>query len=69
LTNFLALYRGQTISGAKLVAVSAEPELVADFVGRMLSEEHDKQEPDGVLRDFDRERQGPLQLVRSEARD
>lgn len=31
-TDFLALYRGQTVSDAQLVAVTADPELVASFV-------------------------------------
>jgi hypothetical protein len=31
-TDFLALYRGQTVSDARLVAVTADPELVASFV-------------------------------------
>jgi hypothetical protein len=38
LTSFLALYRGESIGAAKIVAVNANPELVADFAGRMLKE-------------------------------
>ena len=31
-TDLLALYRGQTLSYARLVAVTADPEIVASFV-------------------------------------
>ncbi len=35
-TNFLALYRGETVSGARIVALSADPRLVRDFADRLL---------------------------------
>jgi hypothetical protein len=38
LTSFLALYRGDTVSAAKIIAVSADPELVRDFGMRRLAE-------------------------------
>jgi hypothetical protein len=38
LTCFVALYRGDTVSAAKIIAVSADPELVRDFGMRMLAE-------------------------------
>ena len=47
-TSFLALYRGETVSRARIVALSADPQLVRDFAGRLLespSEQSDK--PDG----------------------
>jgi hypothetical protein len=49
LTDFLALYRGRTVSEAELVAVSAEPRLVDRFFVELLgehageSEESDKE--------------------------
>jgi hypothetical protein len=49
LTDFVALYRGRTVSEAVLVAVSAEPQLVSRFVSELLvdhtreSEESDKE--------------------------
>jgi hypothetical protein len=43
-TNFLALYRGQTVSEARLVAVTADPELVGRFIDE-LAGEGDKEEP------------------------
>jgi hypothetical protein len=36
LTDFVALYRGRTVSEAELVAVSAEPRLVGKFVTELL---------------------------------
>ncbi len=38
MTDFVALYRGQTVSEAELVAVSAEPRLVRRFVTELLGE-------------------------------
>ncbi len=43
-TDFLALYRGQTVSDARLVAVTADPLLVARFV-KVLSGEEAKEQP------------------------
>ena len=31
-TDFIALYRGQTVAEARLVAVTAEPQIVSRFV-------------------------------------
>jgi hypothetical protein len=48
-TSFLALYRGETVSGARIVALSADPQLVRDFAGRLLEsppEQHEQ--PDSV---------------------
>ena len=36
MTTFIALYRGQTIAEAKLIAVSADLELVSDVTSRIL---------------------------------
>ncbi len=64
MTNFLALYRGETVSTAKIVAVSAEPALVADFVRRMVADP-EEQEPDAVLQDLENGRRRALRLVRN----
>ena len=37
MTSFVALYRGDTVSAAKIIAVSANPELVENFAMRMLA--------------------------------
>ena len=37
-TNFIALYRGATVAEAQLVAVSAEPEIVSQFMRALAGE-------------------------------
>ena len=37
-TDFIALYRGQTVAEARLVAVTAEPEIVSRFVRELSGE-------------------------------
>ena len=50
-TNFLALYRGETVSGARIVALSADPQLVRDFAGRLLESSPEQPEkPDGFAK-------------------
>ena len=36
MTSFIALYRGETVSGARIVALIADPQLVRDFAARLL---------------------------------
>jgi len=46
-TTFLALYRGQSVASAELVALSANHQIVEDFVARLLEEsEPDQKELD-----------------------
>jgi hypothetical protein len=44
LADFVALYRGKTVSEAELVAVSAEPRLVGKFFTELLGKPEPKQE-------------------------
>jgi hypothetical protein len=44
LTDFVALYRGRTVSEAELVAVSAEPQLVERFFVELLGNSRTEQE-------------------------
>ena len=64
MTTFVALYRGDSIGAAKLLALSAEPELVQDLAARLLhqTEEHD---PDPVLAELENGRRQALRLVQS----
>jgi hypothetical protein len=39
MTTFLALYRGETILGASLVAVSADQKIVSEFGKRLIADE------------------------------
>ncbi len=66
LASFIALYRGDTISSADLVATTADPGLVRDFAERLLSTP-ESQEPDAVLRELALGRRRALRLVRDGA--
>jgi hypothetical protein len=59
LSEFVALYRGRTVSGAELVAVSAEPRLVRKFFAELLDEHEKSEASDGP-------RTATLELVRGE---
>ncbi len=37
-TDFIALYRGQTVAEARLLALSADPEIVSRFVRELAGE-------------------------------
>jgi hypothetical protein len=63
----LALYRGESVAAAKLLALTAEPELVRDFAERILARP-EEQEADAVLAELEHGRQRALDLVKDEAR-
>ena len=44
MTDFVALYRGRTVTEAELVAVSAQERLVRRFCAELLGESGEKQE-------------------------
>lgn len=69
--SFLALYRGETVGSARLVAVSADPKIVREFAERLLDEEPDPcaVEPDPVGRALEGGRRDAIRLVRDEAAD
>ena len=66
MATFLALYRGESVSASKLIALTAEPSVVADFVTRMLQQPVEP-EPDAVLYELEGGRRRALELVRDEA--
>ncbi len=61
--TFLALYRGESVSTAKLVAVTAEAEIVRGFASRLLNEP--ETEEDAVSLELARGRRRALELVQS----
>ena len=63
MTTFLALYRGDSVSSAKLLALTADHELVRDFAARLLNKPKEEQNPDPVLQELQRGRRQALQLV------
>jgi hypothetical protein len=65
LTTFLALYRGESVSAAKLLALTTEPALVRDFATRLLAKPLREQDSDPVLEELERGRRRALQLVKS----
>jgi hypothetical protein len=62
--TFLALYRGDTITDARLVATSANPALVADVASRMLCSPAPGDDP--VLDAVERGRRRALRMIRAE---
>jgi hypothetical protein len=49
-TDFIALYRGQTVAEARLVAVTAEPDIVSRFVRELAGETETAEEQDEAQR-------------------
>jgi len=67
MSTFLALYRGATVGDARLVAVTAEPSLVTEFVEKLLGTM--PEENDAVLRNVEHGRCQALRAVVSEICD
>ena len=66
-TSFLALYRGETVSGARIVALSADPQLVRDFAGRLLESSPEQfEQPDGFAKE--NESRQAVRIARGERR-
>ena len=67
-TSFLAIYRGRTVADAKLVAVSADPQIVSEVAARLLKhpDEAEDSEDDPVLAAVERGRRRALRLVSRE---
>lgn len=61
-TSFLALYRGRTVGEARLVAVTADPEVVAEFAARLL-QKSPPDDGDPVAGTVEDARQQALRLV------
>jgi hypothetical protein len=66
LASFIALYRGDTIGSARLVAATTDSEIVREFAERMLSKP-EEQEPDAILRELELGRRRALHLVKRES--
>lgn len=66
--TFVAVYRGRTASDARLVAISADPALVATVVGQILAEHRLGAAEDLVVDTIDRARRHGLRLIQRELR-
>jgi hypothetical protein len=66
MTTFLALYRGKTIAEAKMIAVTADPELVTAVATHLLDtpQPHDA---DPVIMTLERGRRGALRFIKQDA--
>ncbi len=65
MTTFVAIYRGQTVSDSRLVALSADPSLVADVTARILAERQGE-EPDPVVACVEEGKRKALRLIQGE---
>ena len=65
MTTFVALYRGPSVAAARLVAVSADPSLVAEVASQLLQAPETDADPDPVLSDLATvRRRGVRQILR-----
>ena len=65
-SSFIAVYRGRTASDARLVAVSADPALVATVVGQILAVHRSGAADDPVVDTIDWARRHGLRLIQRE---
>ncbi len=65
-TTFVAIYRGMTVTTARLVAVSSDPALVADVAARLL-ERPPGDDGDPVAANLERGQRAALRLINREA--
>jgi hypothetical protein len=66
MSTFLVLYRGKTIADAQMVAVTADPTLVAAVATHLLLTP-EPLDSDPVLTTLERGRRGALRLIKQEA--
>jgi hypothetical protein len=59
-TDFIAIYRGQTVSEARIIAITAEPSLVRRFLRELTGGAENLKERDGLVE------HGPWQVVQDE---
>ncbi len=67
MTTFLALYRGRTVGEAQMVAVTADPVIVAEFAERVLERTEEDESPDPALRAIERGRRRALRIIKGGA--
>lgn len=64
MTTFIAVYRGDTVAGARIVALTADPEVVRDLAARLLASPPGRHcEPDTE------ERRRVMRIVEGEGRE
>jgi hypothetical protein len=55
MTTFIAIYRGDTVAGARIVAMTADPEIVQDFATRLLGDPPCQDGPEVAGKDAQRQ--------------
>ena len=68
MTTFLAIYRGDSVASAKLVAISADPALVARTVSA-LRDEAQRFTEDHVLNTMEIAKHSALELIEEELKE
>jgi hypothetical protein len=69
MTSFVALYRGDNIREAKMIAVTGDPKVVAHVVAELLdAPEQHPETTDPVLKALNSGRHRALRLIKVEAR-
>lgn len=68
MTSFVAIYRGRTVGDARLIAVSANPDLVAEVSSKLL-EDTPRKDGDEILDALDGGRRSALTLVAQKAKE
>lgn len=68
MTTFIAIYRGDTVADAKLIAVSADPELVSRIAFSLSKQENDFS-GDDVLDTLESARRRALEFIQKELND
>ncbi len=68
MSTFIALYRGPSVSEARLVAVSSDAGLIRDVTAHLIGpSDEDDLSPDPVVRSIDRGRRAALRFILREA--
>jgi hypothetical protein len=66
MTTFVAIYRGETVAGARLIALSANSDLVADVSARILQEHPGQGADDPIIACVEQGRKRALRLIQRE---
>ena len=66
MTSFITLYRGETVGEAKIIALSADPDIVADFASRLLQSSQNEKTDDPILGAIQQGKTRALRLIATE---
>lgn len=69
MVSFLTLYRGPSLAAAELIAVTTDPDLIAQVAGALLKDRSPDPGVDPAVSALKAGRRRALRLVRAEAED